>query len=106
MNYSDESEAYEIQFNKEFNNLLIDTKNKIEKYKESIFFDEFTYVDEYLIKYEFYIRSLIEFDKNLIIFLAAAVSDYYIPEEKMNEHKIQSSDDKLNICLFPVKKEL
>jgi len=57
-------------------------------------------------KYEFYIKSLSYFSKNVIILLAAAVSDYYIPDENMIEHKIQSSENNLNICLYPVKKEL
>lgn len=41
-----------------------------------------------------------------MIFLAAAVSDYYIPVEFQNEHKIQSTQDELVINLQPVKKEI
>ena len=41
-----------------------------------------------------------------MIFLAAAVSDYYIPTEEISEHKIQSSEENLIIKLFPVKKEI
>ena len=36
--------------------------------------------------------------------LAAAVSDFYLPENEMAEHKIQSSGDDLNLCLRPVPK--
>jgi len=78
----------------------------LEKFDSKIFFDEFNYIEEYLFKYEFYCRKLNSFGKNAIIFLAAAVSDYYIPEENISEHKIQSTVDKLNIELFPVKKEM
>jgi phosphopantothenate---cysteine ligase (ATP) len=41
-----------------------------------------------------------------MIFLAAAVSDYYIPPEQLNEHKIQSTEDDLIIKLQPVNKEI
>jgi phosphopantothenate-cysteine ligase len=41
-----------------------------------------------------------------MIFLAAAVSDYYIPTEEISEHKIQSSEENLIIKLSPVKKEI
>ena len=41
-----------------------------------------------------------------MILLAAAVSDYYIPQEKLSKHKIQSSQEILTISLEPVKKEI
>ncbi len=41
-----------------------------------------------------------------MIFLAAAVSDYYIPKENISEHKIESGGEELNIKLIPVKKEM
>ena len=63
-------------------------------------------MEEYLLKYEFYIKNLREFSRNAILFLASAVSDYHIPDEILNEHKIQSSTDNLNISLYPVKKDL
>lgn len=100
------SEQIEIGFEENYKNILADSKLKLDKYKENIFYDEYTYVEEYLQKYEFYIKSLSAFSKYVIILLAAAVSDYYIPYDSMNEHKIQSSENNLNICLFPVKKEL
>lgn len=81
-------------------------KENLNKFQAKIFFDEFTFIEDYLLKYEFYAKKLKSFGKNSLIFLAAAVSDYYIPEEKISEHKIQSTVDKLNIELFPVKKEL
>jgi phosphopantothenate-cysteine ligase len=41
-----------------------------------------------------------------MIFLSAAVSDYYIPSEILCEHKIQSSENILTLNLYPVKKEI
>ena len=42
-----------------------------------------------------------------ITYLAAAVSDFYVPLEEMSEHKIQSRDhDSLTIVLKPAPKKL
>jgi phosphopantothenate-cysteine ligase len=41
-----------------------------------------------------------------MVILAAAVSDYYIPLEKLSQHKIQSKEENLVITLEPVKKEI
>ena len=46
------------------------------------------------------------FGKRAIIFLAAAVSDFYIPESQMAEHKIQSAQGGLKLNLEPVPKFL
>ena len=75
-------------------------------YKDKIYFEHFTDVIEYLEKYEFMIKSLNKFNERSLIFLAAAVSDYYVPEEVMSTHKIQSSSENININLYPVKKEI
>jgi phosphopantothenate---cysteine ligase (ATP) len=50
--------------------------------------------------------SMTVFDKNAIIFLAAAVSDFYVPASKMAEHKIQSADGRLHMDLEQVPKFL
>jgi len=39
-----------------------------------------------------------------LYYLAAAVSDFYIPEEALSEHKIQSSEGKILLELDPVPK--
>jgi phosphopantothenate-cysteine ligase len=67
---------------------------------------QFTDVIEYLYLYENFIKKLSKFQQNCIIYLAAAVSDYYIPLDRLSEHKIQSSDENLQITLYPVPKEL
>jgi phosphopantothenate---cysteine ligase (ATP) len=41
-----------------------------------------------------------------LTFLAAAVSDYYLPEKLMPEHKIQSADGKLTMTFDPSPKKL
>ncbi|EFA83509.1 phosphopantothenatecysteine ligase [Heterostelium album PN500] len=66
----------------------------------------FETVGEYL----YYLRaSTIELStlkRNMIIFAAAAVSDFYIPLDQMSEHKIQSKNEGLTINLDPVPKLL
>ncbi|GAM29360.1 hypothetical protein SAMD00019534_125360, partial [Acytostelium subglobosum LB1] len=66
----------------------------------------FETVGEYL----YYLRaSTIELNilkQNLIVYAAAAVSDFYIPLDQMSEHKIQSNKGGLRIELEPVPKML
>ena len=60
--------------------------------------------------YLWYLRGisteLNTFGSMAIFYMAAAVSDYYIPKELMSEHKIQSGDTSLDISLHPVPKML
>lgn len=78
------------------------------KYKNSIFDIEFTTVMEYLalsiiILEEF---AILKNPESTFLYLAAAVSDFYIPVEKMSLHKIQSGEKKgcFNIELDNVPK--
>ena len=65
----------------------------------------FTTVQEYLEGLEFLCRNLSQHQGKSLIYLAAAVSDFYIPNPA--EHKIQSREfDKLTIELEPVPKLL
>lgn len=41
-----------------------------------------------------------------LTYLCAAVSDYYLPEKAMPEHKIQSADGKLTMTFDPSPKKL
>lgn len=65
-----------------------------------LFLDYFSVVD--------YLFLLIEIsailNKDSILFLAAAVSDFYLPDTSVSEHKIQSSRTSLNLNLKPVPK--
>ena len=46
------------------------------------------------------------FQSSLVIYLAAAVSDFYIPQSRLSQHKIQSTGDGLVLALDPVPKML
>jgi phosphopantothenate---cysteine ligase (ATP) len=52
----------------------------------------FRTVDEYLAKFQLCAQALSGTQSLALFFLAAAVSDYYIPADEMAEHKIQSGD--------------
>ena len=48
-------------------------------------------VTDYLLILQSAARTLAPFRQNIMFFLAAAVSDFYVPAAEMEEHKIQSS---------------
>lgn len=66
----------------------------------------FTTVQDYLSGLE----TLAEVTKtvpSVVFYLPAAVSDFYLPEDKLAEHKIQSRDvENLTVELVPVPKKL
>ena len=53
---------------------------------------EFLYVDEYLEKLKLCCEAINTSGSLALVYLAAAVSDFYIPKEKQATHKIQSRD--------------
>ncbi|KAK3782990.1 hypothetical protein RRG08_058049 [Elysia crispata] len=60
---------------------------------------DFTTLDEYLLLLRAACEALRHFDKSALVYLAAAVSDFYIPAAQLPEHKIQSSNGKLQLSL-------
>jgi phosphopantothenate-cysteine ligase len=59
----------------------------------------FTSVHEYLHSLKAACEALNSVGPRAMVYLAAAVSDYYVPEEEMSEHKIQSSSGDLVLSL-------
>ncbi|EJK63627.1 hypothetical protein THAOC_15704 [Thalassiosira oceanica] len=57
---------------------------------------EFLYVDEYLDKLKMCCEAINTSGSLALVYLAAAVSDFYIPKEKQATHKIQSRDYGIN----------
>ena len=80
--------------------------NAYEKYKASLLLVPFQTVNEYLNGLEKICRLLKPFGRSALIYACAAVSDYYIPEDELTEHKIPSGQDELIIRLKPVPKLL
>ena len=67
----------------------------------------FVTVQEYLDGLDNLVTLTSGLGSRAVFYLAAAVSDFYIPEDKMAEHKIQSRDiETLKIALEPVPKML
>jgi len=64
----------------------------------------FVTVSDYLWLLKLISCEMKPFGRYAMFFLAAAVSDFYIPEEKMIEHKIQSADGSLRLELDQVPK--
>ena len=61
-------------------------------YKDSLYVVEYVSVTEYLEKLEHIMKLIEKVSKASLTYLAAAVSDFYIPEADMAIHKIQSRD--------------
>eukprot|EP01006_Ploeotia_vitrea_P054898 TRINITY_DN67931_c0_g2_i1.p1 TRINITY_DN67931_c0_g2~~TRINITY_DN67931_c0_g2_i1.p1 ORF type:complete len:311 (+),score=36.03 TRINITY_DN67931_c0_g2_i1:44-976(+) len=85
-----------------------------EKYKDQILTVSFESVVEYLYLLKICLETIkgccesaTKPTKDVLVFLAAAVSDFYIPLADMAEHKIQSRDHgSLSVGLTPVPKML
>ena len=77
-----------------------------EKYQSSLLLVPFQTVTDYLNGLEQLCRLLKPFGRSALIYACAAVSDYYIPEDQLSEHKIPSGQDELIIRLKPVPKLL
>lgn len=87
-------------------------REEAKTYSDKIVFLEFDTFEDYILKLYYLCNKISKLGKNTMIFLAAAISDFYIPESELEEHKIQSRDEKgshkneLNIILKPAPKEI
>jgi len=60
------------------------------KYKDRLLAIEFVTVQDYLKGLEYLAKAASKFKIATTFYLAAAVSDFYVPEDRMVTHKIQS----------------
>ncbi|QGM48727.1 MPPV-103 conserved hypothetical protein [Magpiepox virus 2] len=67
---------------------------------------DFTCLYEYLKLLQYISESLSLMGEDAMIYLAAAVSDFYIPYEDMPEHKMESEGDEIMIKMKTVPKML
>ncbi|KAG0270557.1 hypothetical protein DFQ27_004269 [Actinomortierella ambigua] len=67
---------------------------------------EFVTVHDYLFMLREAARITAKMDVQAMYYLAAAVSDFFIPQDRMAEHKIQSGDGVLNLSMEQVPKIL
>lgn len=66
----------------------------------------FTSVDDYFFLLKLVAESVAPWNERALFFLAAAVSDFYIPQQQLATHKIQSREGPLKLTLEPVPKLL
>ncbi|CAF1051319.1 unnamed protein product [Adineta ricciae] len=76
------------------------------KFKTSLLLIPFQTVTDYLTGLEQLCSLLKSFKRSALIYACAAVSDYYIPNDELTEHKIPSGQNELIIRLKPVPKLL
>ncbi|KAL3945427.1 MAG: hypothetical protein SGBAC_000480 [Bacillariaceae sp.] len=81
---------------------LSDRKNII--LENRLYTVPFRSVDEYLAKLQLCAESVRDSQSLAMFYLAAAVSDFYVPKSKRSEHKIQSAGGGLTLELAPVPK--
>lgn len=78
---------------------------KASRDKNSILYIPFTTVNQYLFTLRMISLELSN-TNNSLFYLAAAVSDFFLPVSKVSEHKIQSKEGRLILDLDPVPKFL
>ncbi|XP_055324418.1 phosphopantothenate--cysteine ligase [Sitodiplosis mosellana] len=81
-------------------------KYKIAQEANKILYINFTSVVDYMWLLRAACECLAAFDKRAVLYLAAAVSDFYIPSDKMPTHKMQSGHGAPTISLQLVPKML
>ncbi|GMH40389.1 hypothetical protein BSKO_08293 [Bryopsis sp. KO-2023] len=84
---------------------LLETLERVQKEKLLLKI-EFTTVFDYLVSLECIARHTNECGNQAMFYLAAAVSDFYIPWHKLADHKIQSCDGSMKLDLEGVPKAL
>jgi phosphopantothenate-cysteine ligase len=76
------------------------------EHKSSLLLIPFQTVTDYLNGLDKLCRLLKPFGRSVLVYVCAAVSDYYIPNDELTEHKIPSGQNELIIQLKPVPKLL
>ncbi|KAG0749514.1 hypothetical protein G6F57_000983 [Rhizopus arrhizus] len=92
------------QYATKMNQVLL--KYQAAKRENRILMLDFVTLPDYLFKLQAGAKILARLERQAMYYLAAAVSDFFIPSQKMAEHKIQSSDGGLTLTLDQVPKFL
>ncbi|KAJ3185039.1 hypothetical protein HDU87_002605 [Geranomyces variabilis] len=84
-------------------------KEVLAKYQKAksenlLIMESFITVEDYLFLLRRFTTAMSVLRENAMYYLAAAVSDFFVPKDKMIEHKIQSSGGHLELQLDPVPK--
>lgn len=84
--------------------LMAKALEDFKKTQDRLFVVQFKTVQEYLANLRSVAILVRPFRKSALFFLAAAVSDFFVPESNLPTHKIQSSSEDLTINLKKVPK--
>ena len=84
----------------------LDLVEKYRKFKEQLLMISFNSLSDYLWLLRAAAQEMHILGPSSLIYLAAAVSDFYIPRTQMPNHKIQSSNGPLSLSLQLVPKML
>ncbi len=89
-----EGENGEVVANKEYRQEMLDVLKKYQRAQRSntLLLLSFTTVTEYLWELREIAILMNPLGRKALLYLAAAVSDFFVPKERLAEHKIQSSD--------------
>lgn len=103
-----DSESDHLSVKQEFQSVCQLQLSKKKLYVDSgkLHFCEFVSIVDYLSLLKACAHKLSSLKQRALLYLAAAVSDFYIPPEELPEHKIQSSDGPVNLNLHMVPKLL
>lgn len=107
MGSSESNDCYhpvDPQYAAEMHEILVSYRKAIEANR--ILLLDFVTLSDYLFKLKSSTRILARLREKAMYYLAAAVSDFFIPSEKMAEHKIQSREGALTLTLDQVPKFL
>ena len=83
-----------------------EVRRVFEQHRASFCPIRFQTVHEYLRGLEEICRQLSSFGRRVLVYACAAVSDYFIPDDELTEHKIPSEQSELLVRLKPVPKLL
>lgn len=105
MHYTDEShESFQFETTNKINmKELFDTYNDV-KEKNLLLKVEYNTIFDYLSLLDYTSNAIKSLKSSALVYLAAAVSDFYIPKNELPTHKIQSGSGNLILDLKPVPK--
>ncbi|KAJ3018456.1 hypothetical protein HKX48_002881 [Thoreauomyces humboldtii] len=98
----DGSLTVEPQYSDDMRTVLAKYQNA--RQKHLLIMESFVTVEDYLFFLRRFTTSMAVLKENAMYYLAAAVSDFFVPSDKMEEHKIQSSGGALVLQLDQVPK--
>lgn len=104
LDFMDESPSSSIVVRDEYQNAMRDVLRKYRTAKQNnmLLVLPFTTVTEYIFELRALANIMRPLGADALFYLAAAVSDFFIPRDRMAEHKIQSSEIPADVSSNPI----